>query len=157
LLKTTLDLDRLSGLQKTHRQMPAPTGATEMTYTERQIAAAIELEVLDWVKFFKVEATVENLEQRRRFHRANLTCNHLGELDQYLRIVAPPRHHVAKTYIVTVEHNGETWPLRGTIWEASMDRAQHFPSAEAAQAALGKAKKFMRPALRRKARIVEAG
>jgi hypothetical protein len=94
LLKTTLDLDRLSGLQKTHRQMPAPTGATEMT---------------------------------------------------------------AKTYLVTVEHNGETLPLRGTIWEFSMERAQHFASEAAAQAALDKAKKFMRPALRRKARIVEAG
>jgi hypothetical protein len=63
----------------------------------------------------------------------------------------------AKTYIVTVENNGETWPLRGTIWAFSMERAQHFASEAAAQAALDKAKKFMKPALYRKARIVEAG
>ena len=55
-----------------------------MTYTERQLAAAIELEVLDWAKFFGIEPTPERLEVRRLFHRANLACNHIGELDRYL-------------------------------------------------------------------------
>jgi hypothetical protein len=58
-------------------------------------------------------------------------------------------------FIVTVAHNGETWPLRGTIWAFSMDRAQKFDTREAAQAALDKAKKFMKAALYRKAQIVE--
>lgn len=56
-------------------------------------------------------------------------------------------------FIVTVEHNGEKWPLRGTAWAYSMDRAQSFPTRETAQAALDKAKKFMKPAIYRKARI----
>ncbi|RUV37442.1 hypothetical protein [Mesorhizobium sp. M7A.F.Ca.MR.148.00.0.0] len=56
-------------------------------------------------------------------------------------------------FIVTVNHNGEKWPLRGTIWAYSMDRAEQFPSEQAAQTALDKAKKFMKPAIYKKARI----
>ena len=59
-------------------------------------------------------------------------------------------------FIVTVEHNGEVWPLRGTVWAFSMDRAQVFATREAAEAALLKAKTFMKAALFRKARIIEA-
>jgi len=58
-------------------------------------------------------------------------------------------------FIVTVEHNGETWPLRGTIWALSMERAQKFETRDAAQAALDKARQFMKPALYKKARITE--
>ncbi|BCH11980.1 hypothetical protein MesoLj131c_62380 [Mesorhizobium sp. 131-3-5] len=56
-------------------------------------------------------------------------------------------------FIVIVIHNGEKWPLRGTVWAYSMDRAEQFPSEQAAKAALDKAKKFMKPAIFKKARI----
>jgi len=59
------------------------------------------------------------------------------------------------SYIVTVEHNGQTLPLRRTIWAMNMDRAQIFETREAAQAQLDKAKPFMKVATYRKARIVE--
>ena len=59
------------------------------------------------------------------------------------------------TWIVTIDHNGETWPLRGTVWAYSMDRAQRFETRELAQAALLKAKPFMKAAMFKKARIVE--
>lgn len=58
-------------------------------------------------------------------------------------------------YIVTVVHNGVKMPLRGTVWAFSMDRAQKFESREAAQAALDKAKKFMKAAIYKKAVIEE--
>jgi hypothetical protein len=58
-------------------------------------------------------------------------------------------------YIVIVNHNGETWPLRGTVWAFSMERVQHFPTREAAQAQLEKAKPFMKSAIYKKAQIVE--
>lgn len=56
-------------------------------------------------------------------------------------------------FIVTVEHNGERWPLRGTVWAFSMERAQLFETKEAAQAALDRAKPFMKAAMYRKAKI----
>lgn len=56
-------------------------------------------------------------------------------------------------YIVTVIYNGQKWPLRGTVWAFDMSRAQQFDTAEAAQAALDKAKRFMKPSLFKKARI----
>jgi hypothetical protein len=59
------------------------------------------------------------------------------------------------TYIVTLNHNGQTFPLRGTIWAMNMDRAQVFVSREDAQAALEKARKFMKAAQFKAARIVE--
>lgn len=58
-------------------------------------------------------------------------------------------------FIVTVTHNGHTVPLRGTIWAYSMDRAQTFATGEDAQAALDKAKKFMKAAIYKKAVIRE--
>jgi hypothetical protein len=58
-------------------------------------------------------------------------------------------------FIVTVNHNGEKWPLRGTVWAYSMDRAQKFETREAAQAALDKAKPFMKAAIFKKAQIEE--
>lgn len=58
-------------------------------------------------------------------------------------------------FIVTVSYNGVKWPLRGMAWAFSMDRAQKFTSREDAQAALDKAKKFMKPALHRSATIEE--
>jgi hypothetical protein len=58
-------------------------------------------------------------------------------------------------YIVTVEHNGEKWPLRGTVWAFSMERAQKFDTRAEAQTMLDRAKKFMKPALYRKALIEE--
>ncbi len=58
-------------------------------------------------------------------------------------------------FVVTVDHNGQTWPLRGTTWAYSADRAQIFESKEAAEAALLKAKKFMKAAIYRKAVIRE--
>jgi hypothetical protein len=58
-------------------------------------------------------------------------------------------------FIVTVPHNGETWPLRGTTWAFSMERAQLFETAEAAQAALDRAKPFMKAAIYKKAQVRE--
>lgn len=58
-------------------------------------------------------------------------------------------------FMVITEHNGEKWPLRGTNWAYSMDRAELFKTRELAQAALEKAKQFMKPAIYKKARIVE--
>ena len=57
-------------------------------------------------------------------------------------------------YIVTLDHNGETWPLRGTVWAYAMDRAQVFASQEAAREALDRAKKFMSAKQYRAAKIV---
>jgi hypothetical protein len=58
-------------------------------------------------------------------------------------------------FIVTVAHNGEVWPLRGTVWAFDMSRAQKFASPEEAQAALEKARKFMKPAIYKKAVILQ--
>jgi len=58
-------------------------------------------------------------------------------------------------YIVTVTHNGNMVPLRGTVWAYSMDRAQVFATREDAQAALERAKKFMKAAIYKKAVISE--
>lgn len=58
------------------------------------------------------------------------------------------------TYIVTTKNAAnERVPLRGTIWAFTMDRAQHFETREAAQAALDKARKFMKAATYKNARI----
>jgi hypothetical protein len=58
-------------------------------------------------------------------------------------------------FIVTVVNNGAKWPLRGTTWAFDMSRAQTFPTREAAQAGLEKARKFMKPAIYRRA-VIEA-
>jgi hypothetical protein len=59
------------------------------------------------------------------------------------------------TFIVTLTHNGQIWPLRGTVWAFSMDRAQEFATREAAQAQLDKAKPFMKAAQYKAAVISE--
>jgi hypothetical protein len=47
-------------------------------------------------------------------------------------------------FIVIVNHNGSTWPLRGNVWAFDMSRAQQFETREKAQAQLDKAKPFMK-------------
>jgi len=58
-------------------------------------------------------------------------------------------------FIVTIMNNGTEWPLRGTVWAYSMDRAQIFATRDEAQAALTKAKPFMKAAMFKKAVIKE--
>ncbi len=58
-------------------------------------------------------------------------------------------------FIVTVAHNGTEWPLKGTFWAFSMERAQRFETKEQAQAQLEKAKKFMKVSMFKKAVIKE--
>lgn len=58
-------------------------------------------------------------------------------------------------YIVTLNHSGQKWPLRGTVWALSMDRAQTFETREAAQAALDKSRKFYPAKIYKTARIEE--
>ena len=57
-------------------------------------------------------------------------------------------------FIVTLDHNGERWPLKRLTWAFSMDRAQIFDTKETAQAQLDKAKQFM-PAKQYKAAVIE--
>lgn len=61
-------------------------------------------------------------------------------------------------FIVTVETPAGTSYLRSTIWTFAgrRERAEEYPTREAAQAALDKAKKFMAASIYRAARIVEA-
>jgi hypothetical protein len=59
-------------------------------------------------------------------------------------------------FIVTVRNQaGEEVPLRGTVWAFHMDRAQVFDTRAAAQAALDKARQFMKAAVYRRAVIKE--
>lgn len=58
-------------------------------------------------------------------------------------------------FVVTVTHNGNEVPLRGTAWAFSMDRAQQFATREEAQAMLDRAKKFMKASIYKKAIIKE--
>jgi len=53
--------------------------------------------------------------------------------------------------IVTVENEGNKFYLRGTTWSFSQDRASQFADAQAAQAGLERARKFMKPALYKRA------
>lgn len=59
--------------------------------------------------------------------------------------------------VVTPNALGEMVPLRGTVWAYSMDRAQKFETREAAQAALDKAKQFMKVRTYKAAKIIETG
>lgn len=59
-------------------------------------------------------------------------------------------------YIVTLNHLGNKFFLRSTIWTADVDRAQKFDTKEAAAEQLNKAKKFMKAAQFKAARVVEA-
>jgi hypothetical protein len=59
-------------------------------------------------------------------------------------------------FIVTTKNGvGEKVPLRGTVWAFDMDRATRHETREAAQAALDKAKKFMKAATYKSAQIEE--
>ena len=58
-------------------------------------------------------------------------------------------------FIVTVENGGYEWFLRSTVWTSDRDRANKFATRELAQAALLKAKQFMKAAHFKKARIEE--
>ena len=58
-------------------------------------------------------------------------------------------------YVVTLNHKGNTFWLRSTIWTADQTRAQQFESEEAARTQLAKAKKFMRVAQFNAAQIRE--
>jgi len=58
-------------------------------------------------------------------------------------------------FIVTVLNNGTKWPLRGTVWAFDMSRAQLFETEAEARAALEKARKFMKPAIYKRA-VIEA-
>lgn len=59
-------------------------------------------------------------------------------------------------HIVKLVHLGNTFYLRSTVWTSERERATEFPSAEAAQAQLDKAKQFMKAAQYRAARVEEA-
>jgi hypothetical protein len=58
-----------------------------------------------------------------------------------------------KMFIVTVTHNGQKWPLRGTIIAFDMERAQKFATREAAQMAIEKARKFHKASVMKTAKI----
>lgn len=60
------------------------------------------------------------------------------------------------THIVSLTHLGNDFHLRRTIWTADPDRADRFETRDAAQAALVKAKPFMKAAQFKAARIEEA-
>ncbi len=54
---------------------------------------------------------------------------------------------------VTVTNEGGKYWLRGTTWAFHADRANSFETTEAATAALEKARKFMKPAQFKLAKI----
>lgn len=56
-------------------------------------------------------------------------------------------------HIVTLIHLGNKFYLRNTIWSAHIDRATIYTSAQAAQDALDRAKKFMKAAQYKAAKI----
>lgn len=56
-------------------------------------------------------------------------------------------------FIVKIEDQTRAYWLNGTIWTSDKDRAQKFASRSNAEAALDKARKFMKPALFKAARI----
>lgn len=52
-------------------------------------------------------------------------------------------------YIVILENGGEVWYLRGTTWTSQKVRANTFAESSDAATAIDKARKFMKPALRK--------
>lgn len=58
-------------------------------------------------------------------------------------------------FVVSLAHNGATFYLRSTIWVDEFDRANKFDTAEKARLALEKAKKFMKPSLRKYALVTQ--
>lgn len=57
-------------------------------------------------------------------------------------------------YLVTLE-NGYTYYMRSTTWTTELERASTFETVEAAKTALERARQFMKPALYKRAVIVE--
>jgi hypothetical protein len=64
---------------------------------------------------------------------------------------------MSKFIVVTPNAVGEMVPLRGSVWAFSMERAQVFETKEAAEAALLKAKKFMKAKTFKAAKIIPHG
>ena len=58
-------------------------------------------------------------------------------------------------FIVTLRHNGNLFALRSTVWTGSFERATLHDTHAAANAALLKAKPFMKAAQYKAAQIVE--
>ena len=58
-------------------------------------------------------------------------------------------------FIVTVNNSGLLFFLRGTVWAYSAERATAYASRAEAQAALEKARKFMKAAIYKRAQIAE--
>ena len=59
-------------------------------------------------------------------------------------------------FIVKIRNLGCTFYLRGTIWSASLDRADKYQTVEVAQHAIEKARPFTKPALMKTCRITNA-
>jgi hypothetical protein len=59
-------------------------------------------------------------------------------------------------FIVTLEHQGNTFWLRGTVWAYARERASEHETEAAALAALAKAKPFMKATQYRNARVESA-
>lgn len=59
-------------------------------------------------------------------------------------------------HIVTLNHLGNTFFLRSTIWTAQRERATEFETAEAAKEGLNKAKNFMKASQYKAAKIEPA-
>jgi hypothetical protein len=56
-------------------------------------------------------------------------------------------------FIVTLNHLGNTFYLRSTVWSFALDRATRYHTEDAARDALNKARKFMKAAQYRAAKI----
>lgn len=59
-------------------------------------------------------------------------------------------------FIVTLTNLNTPFWLRGTTWAYSLDRADKFATAELAQAALDKAKMFMKARIFKAAKVVRS-
>ena len=59
-------------------------------------------------------------------------------------------------FIIKLDYQGSTFYLRSTVWTAEQDRATRFDSPELAQAQLDRAKKFMKTANYKAAKITES-
>jgi len=58
-------------------------------------------------------------------------------------------------FIVTVNNSGLVFFLRGTVWAYTVERATVHASRAEAEAALAKARKFMKAAIYKRAQIAE--
>jgi hypothetical protein len=58
-------------------------------------------------------------------------------------------------FVVTYLSGATDFWLRSTVWTSARERATEFETREAAQAALDKAKQFMKASVYKQSRIVE--